>query len=84
MKVIGIVEHNKYICEINHEEIEKFLDLYYNKKEKLYVGESIDLGKGYDWHSKTKSALEKTENFFQANAEIVEVITDAFLQKSKN
>lgn len=20
MKVIGIVEHNKYICEVNHEE----------------------------------------------------------------
>lgn len=81
MKVIGIVENDRYICEISHSEIEKFLDLYYGNKKNLYVGEEVNLGKGYDWYSKTQHALEKTEKFFQTNAETIDVITNAFLQK---
>ena len=37
MKVIAKVDSDKYICEVDHAEIEKFMDLYYGKMKKLNV-----------------------------------------------
>lgn len=73
MKVIGKTEHD-YICEVSHHELEKFMNLYYNKLNKLKIGDQLDLATGYDFETKTLNALKKTEDFISANKEVVEAI----------
>lgn len=77
MKVIAKVDSGTFICEIGEREIEKYLDLYYNpgqKMEEIKIGDKIDLARGYHFYHKTRSALEKTEEFINANKEIIETI----------
>jgi len=74
MKVIGIVNHDTYICEVSHTEIEKFLNLYYGKKDRLKVTESMDLGKGHDFASQIADAMRKTQDFVNANQQVVTAI----------
>lgn len=74
MKVIGKVDGDVYICQVSHREIEKFMDLYYNKMGYLAVGDEVDLGKGYDFFQDTKGALKKTEEFIKSNKEVIEMI----------
>jgi len=76
MKVIGVVQDEVYICQLTHKEIEKFLNLYYNKMGKIKVGDDIDLGKGYDFHNDAINALKKTEEFIRGNKHIIEAITN--------
>lgn len=78
MKVIGLSKRN-YICEVNHSELEKFMNLYYNKLEKLKEGDEIDLGKGYDYSIKTAEALRKTKEFIESHTDIIRAITDGLL-----
>jgi hypothetical protein len=74
MKVIARVSVDTYICEVNHSEVEKFLNLYHGKKERLIVGDVIDLGKGYDFAKQTQEAFNKTEAFIESNSEIIRAI----------
>lgn len=74
MKVIGESGNNKYICEIDFYELEKFLNLYYGKMSRMKVGDEIDLSKGYDFYVKTMSALQKTDELIKANKEVIDVI----------
>lgn len=75
MKVIGEVERGDiYICQVSHNELEKFMNLYYNKMSKWRVGDEIDLGKGYDFFQHTKDALRKTEEFIDSNKDVIEMI----------
>ena len=76
MKVIGKIDNGKYICEITHTEIEKFLNQYYNNLERLKVGDEIYLGKGYEFMNETKSALKETKKFIEANADIIKKIIE--------
>ena len=73
MKVVGKTEDG-YICEVNHSEIEKFLNLYYGKLQRINIGAIIDLGKGYDFYQDTKKCLEITQNFINSNKNIIESI----------
>jgi hypothetical protein len=76
MKVLGTTGDytSKYICEVSHSEIERFLNLYYNKMGKLKVGDEVDLGRGHDFARETKSAMEKTQAFIESNKAIIEAI----------
>lgn len=74
MKVIGKVGDSAYICQISHNEIERFMDLYYGKMDKLSIGEEVDLGKGRDFFKSTMEALKKTEAFITANKDVIEMI----------
>lgn len=74
MKVIGKIENKQYICEVSHRELEKLLNLYYNKMEELKVGDEIDLGKGYDFMNETKEALSITKKFIDGNKKVIESI----------
>jgi hypothetical protein len=77
MKVIGIASENydrRYICELDHTEIEKFMGLYYGKMEKLKIGEIIDLGRGYDFASEISTAMSKTSEFIESNKKIINAI----------
>ncbi|SBV93230.1 hypothetical protein KL86DPRO_10498 [uncultured delta proteobacterium] len=74
MLIIGKISDRKYICEVTHTEIEKFMNLYYNNMKKFEVGDEVDLGKGYDFSVQTQNAMKKTEDFIAGNKEIIEAI----------
>lgn len=77
MKVIGIANDTyqaEYICTVTHNELEKFLALYYGKMQKLKIGEAVDLGKGYDYAGQIADAMKKTQDFVQANQTVVTAI----------
>ena len=63
-----------YICEVDHTELEKFLNLYYGKLDKLKEGAEIDLGTSYDFHSDTVAALQTTEKFIKDNKQVIKGI----------
>lgn len=58
MKVIGIAEGGKYICQVSHTELEKLADKYYGNLEKLKPGSEMDLGAGYDFRNAIKTACD--------------------------
>ena len=82
MKVIAIIEPGtlgKYMCEVNHKEIEKYRNLYYGDMSCLKTGDKIDLGKGYDWHQDTVQALEQIKGFLKSHQKIITAITTGLL-----
>ena len=74
MKIIGIIERDRYICEVSHSEIEKHMGLYYGNMKTPTVGDVIDLGKGYDFAADVKSAMKKTSEFIESNKKIITAI----------
>lgn len=77
MKVIAVKSENyskSYICEVTHQELEKFLNLYFGKLDVLKDGDVIDLGKGYDHASEIKSAMKKTQDFIDSHPKIIKSI----------
>lgn len=81
MKVLAKKDDRTYICEVRHDEIEKFFNLYYSQTvfKKLSVDQIVDLGKGHDFFRETKSALEETRKFFKSHEPIVKAIANGFL-----
>lgn len=76
MKVLGLSGEN-YICHVSHDELEKFLNTYYNgRTDRLKVGQEVDLGRGWTFMRDTQRALDKTEEFIAAHAEVIQAITD--------
>ena len=74
MKVVAIKRDGTYLCEVKHAEIERFMNLYYGKMDKLKEGESLDLSKGYDWYHQTIAALKKTQDFIESNGKMISTI----------
>ncbi|NCC60008.1 MAG: hypothetical protein EOM12_03525 [Verrucomicrobiae bacterium] len=79
MKVIATNEqayrgNRKYICEISHTEIEKFLNLYYDSLEMLKVGDHVDMSKGFKLYEDTKAAMAQTKAFIESNAKVIQTI----------
>jgi hypothetical protein len=76
MKIIGKTSEysGDYICVVSHIEIEKFMNLYYNKMKSLNVGDEIDLRKGYDFTEEVKNSLQKTNEFIHANKKVIDSI----------
>jgi len=58
MKVIAKANDSKYICEVSHDELEKFLNQYYGKLDKLSVGQEVNLGQGYDFSARIEQACK--------------------------
>ena len=81
MKVIAKKDNQTYICEVRHDEIEKYLDRYYSKDslKTLSVDQVVNLGKGHDFFRDTKRALEETRKFFESHKSTVKAIADGFL-----
>ena len=93
MKVLGLSEtgyNKKYICEVDHRELEKFLNQYYDKMKKLDVGDEVDLGKGYDFASDAKSAFGSLSETIEKNGKVLRAITEGisflgeFIEKQKD
>ncbi len=77
MRVIGNIKKDRYVCEVSHNELEKFLDRYGYQKENLdglKAGDFVDLGKGYDFNKDALEAMKKTEEFIKANKSVIEAI----------
>lgn len=85
MKIIGTGAEG-YICTLRHTELEKFLNLYYGNLKNLQVGETVDLGKGYDFAHDAAEAMRKTREFIESNQKVVTAILNglqyANLQRS--
>lgn len=76
MKIIGTTAEygGEYICTVGHTELEKFLGLYYDKLKRLNVGDTVDLGKAYDYASQIKSGLDETRKFIAAHQTVINAI----------
>jgi hypothetical protein len=73
MKVIGKTKHG-YICEVDHSELEKYMNLYYGNMGKLETGEELDLGKGYEFKNDIVSAMNKTEDLVKSHSKVLEAM----------
>lgn len=58
MKVIGMVGNKEYLVQVSHTEIEKVFNKYYNNLGELKVGDTLDLGDGYNFAADIKRACE--------------------------
>lgn len=76
MKVIAKASESKYLCEVSHEELEKYLNQYYGKLDKLVVGEEIDLGKGYDFAARIETACKSMADASREFGRAQSVMTD--------
>lgn len=79
MKVIGTATASydpEYIVTLRHSELEKFLGLYYTREkfQHLKVGDTVDLGRGYDYTQQIANAMRTTQEFVKANQAIVTAI----------
>lgn len=79
MNVIAKVNDSRYLCEVSHDELEKFLGKYYGNMAKLSVGQTINLGQGYDFatriESACKSMVEASRQFEAAQKVMTEYAT---------
>lgn len=58
MKVIGLDERGSYIAIVTHTELEKCAGKYYGKLEKLKIGETHDIGAGYEFNAAISAACK--------------------------
>jgi hypothetical protein len=66
MKVIAKVNEKEYICKVNHDELEKFLNLFYGKLNPLKVNDEIDLSKGYNFYREIGNICNTMEESIKA------------------
>lgn len=76
MKVIAKANDSTYLCEVSHTELEKFLNQYYGKHPKLSVGDSVNLGQGYDFAVRIEDACKKMAEAMTAFDYARKVMTD--------
>lgn len=84
MKVIAKASESKYLCEVSHDELEKFMGKYYGNMAKLSVGQEIDLGHGYNFSSRIETACRQMADAMKAFDEARKVMTDYALVISKS
>lgn len=75
MKVLGKTGSG-YIAQIEHSELERFLNLYYGKLNPLKVGDEMDLGRGYEFDADVRCALRKTQEFIEAHQPVINALMD--------
>jgi len=76
MEVIGEIDRDEFICKVSKHEIEKFMNLYYNKMPAMKVGDSIDLGAGYDFAMQARDAMQATNKFIEENQQVIKAIME--------
>lgn len=84
MKVIAKASESKYLCEVSHDELEKFMGKYYGNMAKLSVGQEIDLGQGHNFSSRIETACRQMADAMKAFDEARKVMTDYALVISKS
>lgn len=81
MKVIGKTGRASYLCEIEHTELEKFLNQYYDHYEILTIGQKVDLGKGYDFHLAVKQLYESMAELCKDHDAVMKFSDVLYLKK---
>jgi hypothetical protein len=76
MKVIAKVSESRYMCEVSHEELEKFFNKYYGNLSKLTVGQEVNLGQGYDFSVRIESACKSMVDASREFGRAQSVMTD--------
>lgn len=76
MKVIAKASDSKYICEVSHDELEKFLGQYYGNLAKLSVGQEVSLGQGYDFSTRIEQACKNMADAMRSFDSARKVMTD--------
>jgi hypothetical protein len=76
MKIIAKATDSRYICEVTHEELEKFFDQFYGKMSRLSVGQEVDLGVGYNFATRIESACKSMADASKAFGYAQSVMTD--------
>lgn len=71
MKVIGNGD-GCYICEIQHTELEKYLNRYYGRLNLLHIGEEIDLAREYQLSELAKEQYNRTKELIETNKKVLE------------
>ena len=75
MKVIAKTD-GAFLGEFNKSEVEKYLNLYYDKMPPIKVGDVIDLGKSYDFARDVRDAFVATEKMIKDNSAVMKAITN--------
>lgn len=75
MKVIAKASDSKYLCEVSHDELEKFMGQYYGKLVKLSVGAELNLGQGYDFSGRIETACKQMADAMKAFDDARKVMT---------
>lgn len=83
MKIIGKGENGEYLCQVSHTEIEKCFDKYYGNMEQLKVGQTIDIGAGYNFRNQIKDLCEKVIAADRAYSDSRKTLIDFALMISK-
>lgn len=83
MKVIAKVSESRFLCEIREEELERFLNLYYGKMEKMTVGKEYDLSKSFELDRSIADATKKLESIVDEAHEITSSLKSGKVIRNK-
>lgn len=86
MKIIGNEGHGRYIAIVDHSEIEKLSNKWYvnNGVKKLEIGESLDLGAGYNFLRDIEKVCKGMTEAIQKFEEAKETLTKFAIMVSKS
>jgi hypothetical protein len=62
MKILAAISERKFVAEIDKDEIEKVLGLYYNNMPRITVGQVIPISSGYDYSVEIKRVCESMQS----------------------
>jgi hypothetical protein len=82
MEIIGM-QGERYIAIVNHTELEKLAGKYYGNMPKLKIGDSFDIGAGYNFSSEIKSACHSMSETMKRFENAQKAITDFSIMVSK-
>lgn len=77
------MQGDKYIAIIGHTELEKSAGKYYGNMPKLKIGDSVDIGAGYNFSSDIKSTCNSMIETMKKFENAQKAITDFSIMVSK-
>ncbi len=83
MKVIAKVNERVFLCEIEEDEIQRFLNIYYTNNNKLSVGKEFDLSKSYELNDQIKEGVRRMDELISDCDKITKAIKEARIIKKK-
>lgn len=80
MKIMGIIEPGrKYLAEVSQDELEKFMNKYYRNMPRLEVGDTVDLGKGYDFLQETREVCRSLKETIEKGSRYIGPLTEGIV-----
>jgi hypothetical protein len=78
MKIIGQTGNTydqEFICTVSRSELQKFMNTYYSSTPfNLKVGDTVDLGRGYDFAQKIESSVTRVQDLVKGSQEVINTI----------